>query len=160
MSNPSHQPMIRRLALASLFALAGALPAHATDVGVSVSVGQPGFYGRIDIGNTMPQPVLVYPQPVVIAPTPVAVVQQPIYLRVPPGHYKNWGRYCGRYNACGQRVYFVQDGWYNTVYAPAYRGRYGGDHDRDDHGHGGGDHGHGNWHGKGHGNGHGPKHRD
>ena len=28
-----------------------AAPALATDVGVSVSVGQPGFYGRIDIGS-------------------------------------------------------------------------------------------------------------
>jgi hypothetical protein len=144
--------MIRRLALASFLALTAALPAHATDVGVSVSIGQPGFYGRIDLGNTMPQPVLVYPQAVVIAPTPVAVVQQPIYLRVPPGHYKNWGRYCGHYNACGQRVYFVQDGWYNTVYAPAYRGQYRGDHDHD--------HDDGRGHGKGHGNGKGHKHRD
>ena len=147
--------MIRRLAPAFFLALAAVVPAHATDVGVSVSIGQPGFYGRIDIGNTMPQPVLVYPQPVVIAPTPVAVVQQPIYLRVPPGHYKSWGRYCGRYNACGQRVYFVQDGWYNTVYAPAYRAQYRGDHDHDHD-----DHDHGRGHGKGHGNGKGHKHRD
>ena len=49
----------------ALLLAASALPALAADVGVSVSVGQPGFYGRIDIGN-VPPPVLIYPQPVVI----------------------------------------------------------------------------------------------
>ena len=46
----------------------------------AVQVGEPGFYGRIDIGN-FPQPQVVYPQPVVIQPVPVGVVRQPIYLR-------------------------------------------------------------------------------
>jgi hypothetical protein len=82
--------------------------AHAAEVGVSVSISEPGFYGRVDIGNT--QPVLVYPQPVVITPGPYAVHQRPIYMRVPPGHAKDWGRYCGRYQACGQPVYFIKDG--------------------------------------------------
>jgi hypothetical protein len=146
---------LRRLSVAAVLAAAAAAPALAADVGVSVSVGQPGFYGRIDIGNTYPQPVLMYPQPVVIQPAPVAMVQQPIYLHVPPGHAKNWAKHCGKYNACGQRVYFVQDNWYNNVYVPAYRQHGGGyyreDNDRDrDHGHG--NHGHGN-HGKGHGKG-------
>ena len=49
----------------SLLLAAATLPAFAADVGVSVTVGQPGFYGRIDIGNA-PPPVLIYPQPVVI----------------------------------------------------------------------------------------------
>lgn len=95
-----------------------ASPAPAADVGVSVNIGQPGFYGRIDIGSFPPPPVL-YPQPVVIAPAPVAVVQRPIYLRVPPGHARDWSRHCARYNACSQRTYFVQEDWYRTVYAPA-----------------------------------------
>ena len=81
-----------------------------TSVGVSVGIYQPGVYGRIDIGNYPPPPV-IYPQPVVIAPGPVAVYQQPIYLYVPPGHQKNWGKYCSHYAACGQRVYFVQERW-------------------------------------------------
>lgn len=76
------------------------------DVGVSVSIGQPGFYGRVNIGNDRPR--LVYQEPVIIQQNPVALVQQPIYLRVPPAHYQRWGNYCGRYQACGQRVYFVQ----------------------------------------------------
>ena len=112
--------------LLALTLLAAGACAHAqiqiAPIAGSISINKPGVYGRIDIGQQPPPPVqLVYPQPVVIAPTPVAVVQQPIYLRVPPGHSKNWGRYCGRYNACGQRVYFVQDGWYNGVYVPYYR---------------------------------------
>jgi hypothetical protein len=98
------------------------LPALATEVGVSISVGQPGFYGRLDIGD-FPPPVLVYPRPMVVVPVPVGVVRQPMYLRVPPGHQKNWRNYCSRYEACGHPVYFVQDGWYQTVYVPQYQQR-------------------------------------
>ena len=35
-----------------------AAPAFAGDVGVSISVGQPGFYGQINIGNVAPPPVV------------------------------------------------------------------------------------------------------
>jgi hypothetical protein len=94
--------------------------ALAADVGVSVQVGQPGFYGRIDIGN-FPPPLLVYPEPVIIQPVPVGAVRQPIYLHVPPGHAKDWRKHCRKYNACGQPVYFVQEDWYNNVYVPRYR---------------------------------------
>jgi hypothetical protein len=91
--------------------------ASAADVGVSVNISEPGFYGRIDIGR-VPAPVLIYPQPVIIEQRPVNVMRQPIYLRVPPGHEKKWAKHCSRYNACGQPVFFVQDGWYRDVYAP------------------------------------------
>jgi len=143
--------MMKRFVLAA--ALAASLsPALAADVGVSVSIGQPGFYGRIDIGN-YPQPALIYPQPVVIAPAPYAVVQQPIYLHVPPGHAKDWRKHCGKYNACGQRVYFVQDNWYQNTYVPAYQSRHGGpgkgSKKDKDHGNGHGNNGKGNGHGKG-----------
>jgi hypothetical protein len=93
-------------------------PAFAADVGVSVSVGQPGFYGRIDIGN-FPQPQLIYLEPVVIQP--VAVMPRPIYLHVPPGHAKDWRKHCHKYSACSQPVYFVREDWYNNVYVPRYR---------------------------------------
>jgi hypothetical protein len=112
-----------------------------TTVGVSIGINQPGVYGRIEIGNT-PPPRVIYPQPVVIVQSPVAVYQRPIYLYVPPGHQKNWGKYCNRYAACGQPVYFVQEDW--------VRERYDHRHDYDDHD----DHGKkGHWkdHGKGHG---------
>lgn len=142
--------MIRSLT-AALLGVAVLAPAQAADVGVSISVGQPGFYGRIDIGN-MPQPVLMYPQPVVIQPVPVAVQRQPIYLHVPPGHAKDWRRHCARYGACNQPVYFVQDQWYQQVYVPQYRDRHGPQgHYRDDDRRGPGKgHGHGHGHGRGH----------
>ena len=98
--------------------------ALAADVGVSVSIGQPGFYGRIDIGN-VPQPQLIYATPVIIQRVPVGVVRQPIYLRVPPGHEKKWSKHCRKYNACGRPVYFVQQDWYTNVYAPDYRSKHG-----------------------------------
>ena len=107
--------------------------ASAADVGVSVNISQPGFYGRIDIGR-VPAPMVIYPQPLIIEQHPVTVVRQPIYLRVPPGHEKNWNKHCQRYNACGQPVYFVQDNWYREVYAPRYYGGPDrGEGRRDDH---------------------------
>ena len=106
--------------------------AFAQDVGVSVTVGQPGFYGRIDIGN-YPPPVVVYSQPLIIAPAPVVVTQQPVYLRVPPGHAKKWAKHCAKYNACGQPVYFVQENWYQNVYVPSYNQRGGHDREANDH---------------------------
>ena len=157
--------MIHRLGtlaagLAGLACLATSTGAAAADVGVSVSVNQPGFFGRIDIN-----------QP----PPPVHVVRpQPIYLRVPPGHEKHWGKHCAKYNACGQPVYFIRDNYYQQHYVVQqpprvvhgtpvlvvrerdsdYRGRGRDRDDDDDRGHG---HGHG--HDKGHGHGHG-KHKD
>ena len=95
-------------------ALAHAGDAAAVDVGVSVQISQPGVYGRIDIGR-FPQPQVVLAQPVIIM-RPVVVHQapppQPVYMWVPPGHRQNWRKHCGKYNACGVPVYFVQDQWY------------------------------------------------
>ena len=110
---------MQRLLVALAVATASTL-AVAADVGVSVRVGQPNFYGRIDIGE-MPRPQVVYAQPIVVQPAPPGVVAQPIYLRVPPGHAKHWNKHCQRYNACDQPVYFVQESWYNNVYVPRYR---------------------------------------
>ncbi|MCX7169442.1 MAG: hypothetical protein NTY41_03885 [Proteobacteria bacterium] len=97
-----------------------AAPALAGDVGVSLSYGEPGFYGRLDIGD-YPQPQVIYRRPVVIER--VEVDRPPVYLHVPPGHAKNWRKHCGKYGACGERVYFVQDNWYNREYVPRYRER-------------------------------------
>ncbi|AKU21506.1 hypothetical protein [Massilia sp. NR 4-1] len=148
---------------ASLLAAVSAVPAAAADVGVSINIGQPGFYGRIDIGNMPPPPVL-YAQPVIIQ-RPVRVIREPLYLRVPPGHAKHWSKHCGRYNACGRQVYFVRDDWYLNDYAPRYRNEHHHEyreerHHEPEHGHGHG-HGHGKGHDKHdkHDKGHG-KHRD
>lgn len=131
---------MKRFIFAAAVAVASAT-AFAADVGVSINVGQPGFYGQINIGNA-PPPQLIYRQPVIIQRA--RVVRQPIYLHVPPGHAKNWRKHCRGYNACGQPVYFVQDNWYNDVYVPRHRERH------DDRGerHGGKEHGHGKGNGK------------
>jgi hypothetical protein len=117
--------------VASLLAMAA--PAVAADVGVSINIGQPNFYGRIDIGD-YPPPRLIYAQPIIVERPRHYVEQRPIYLRVPPGHQKNWSKHCRRYGACGQSVYFVQDAWYRDDYAPRYRAQHGERHEqrRDD----------------------------
>ena len=126
--------MKKLLYAAAMAASTFATPVTAvTDVGVSVTIGEPGFYGRIDIGNG-PRPALIYPQPIVIHQPPARVVQQPIYLRVPPGHAKHWSQHCGKYNACGRPVYFVQEKWYEETYRPhrdEHHGRGRGEGHRD-----------------------------
>ena len=118
--------MKRVLIAAAVCAATFATTALAADVGVSVSVGQPGFYGRIDIGD-FPQPRVIYRQPRVVEVVPVE--RPPVYLRVPPGHAKHWRKHCHEYDACGERVYFVQDDWYNREYVPRYQERHGGRHE-------------------------------
>jgi hypothetical protein len=141
---------------------------------VSISVGQPGFYGRINVGDFAPRPVLYAPQPVIIEQEP-RYVAEPVYLRVPPAHRMHWARYCGRYGACGRPVLFVRDDWYTGSYVPAYRRHFGPVEYREprrvveygprpefrDHGrHEGWERGrgHGEWHGEGHGRGEGHGH--
>ena len=109
--------------LSALIALAAAsAPAFAADVGISITIGQPGFYGQIDLGDyPHSRPEVIYAQPRVVLRS--ARPAEPIYLRVPPGHRKNWRKHCRQYNACGERVYFVQDNWYQREYIPQYQNR-------------------------------------
>jgi hypothetical protein len=115
-----------------------ASPAFAFGPNVSVTVQGalvPGVYGRIDLGNATPPP-LIYAQPVIIQQPAVLVQQQPLYLHVPPGHAKKWSKHCGAYNACGHPVYFVRVNGDDEYGRDSYkrrdyeRGR--GDDDRDD----------------------------
>lgn len=114
---------MKRLAILAAAVCALSSVSAQTNVGVSIGINQPGVYGRINIGNLAP-PAVVYAQPVVVEPTPVAVVQQPIYIYVPVVQQQNWPRYCKRYGACGQPVYFVKETW--------VRERHYHEHDRDD----------------------------
>lgn len=91
---------------------------NAADVGVSITVGEPGFFGQLNIGD-FPQPSVIYTKPVVID-RDISENQSPTYLHVPPRHYKNWNKYCHEYNACGKKVYFVNDNWYQNEYVPRY----------------------------------------
>ena len=85
---------------------------------VFINVGEPGFYGRLNIGG-YPPPRVYYRQPRNIRY--VQANRPPIYLRVRPGHARQWARYCNQYNACNERVYFVKHDWYDREYAPRYR---------------------------------------
>ncbi|HQT25019.1 MAG TPA: hypothetical protein PLK99_00275 [Burkholderiales bacterium] len=110
---------MKKIAFA-LFAMMS-VPAFA-DVGVSIAVGEPGFYGSIDIGG-FPPPQVIYAQPVIVERSERSYA--PIYLRVPPGYERHWERHCREYRACGRPVYFVRDKWYRDVYSPRYRERHG-----------------------------------
>ncbi len=117
------------LLVAAIAAVTITTPALAADVGVSISIGQPGFYGHLDIGD-FPRPELYYPEPIVVER--VRVIRPPIYLRVPPGHRKHWNKHCREYDACGERVLFVRDDWYDREYVPRYQERHR-DHRDEDH---------------------------
>ena len=142
---------MKRFLIASTMAIAFSSPVLATDVGVSVSIGQPGFYGRLDIGG-YPPPQLIYAQPVFIGPAPMN--HRPVYLRVPPGHAKHWSKHCSRYNACGERVYFVKDDWYNREYVPRYQEQHRDYRQNEQHGNEGKSGGKGHKKSKGQGQGH------
>ncbi len=144
---------MKRFLIASAVAVVTATsPAQAADVGVSVSIGQPGFYGRLDIGD-YPPPRVIYRHPIIVGRA--ARDRPPVYLRVPRNEIKHWRKYCQKYHACGERVYFVQDDWYERDYVPRYRekhhrkdreqhdnrrddrrGNHGNDHRGNGHGHG------------------------
>lgn len=124
--------MKKLIAALALVSAAYVASAQAGDVGVSISIGQPGFYGQLDIGG-YGAPQVLYRQPVLVERR--NWYPAPAYLRVPQYQSGNWRRYCGMYNACGRPVYFVRDDWYRNVYSPRYYQT----------------HGHGNGYGNGHG---------
>lgn len=141
--------------LGGVLGLALAAPAGA-EVGVSIRIGEPGFYGEIDIGD-FPSPRLIYGQARLIVPGEHR--GRPLYLHVPPGHAKHWDKHCHEYDACAHPVYFVEERWYDETYVPRYRERHaqeGHAHKGQGDGKGGGKgggHGHGNGNSAGHGKG-------
>jgi hypothetical protein len=126
----------RAIAVSALLALASPL-ATAGDVSIGVTIkGEivPGVYGRVDLANRPPPPLL-YAQPVIIERSPPHVVVEPVYLHVPPGHAKNWNKHCREYHACGRPVYFVKSAEYEPGYRPDKhdrRDKHDRDHDRHD----------------------------
>ena len=118
----------------SAAALALFLSTAARAADVSVIVGgeiKPGVYGRVEIG-TNPPPVVLYPRPVIIVGAPASVAPQPVYLHVPPGHAKKWGKHCYKYNACAQPVYFVRGPEYENEGKGKGKGHGKGRHKHDD----------------------------
>ncbi len=76
--------ILRNSLTAAVLCSSAALPALAANV--SISVHQPGVYGRINLGGPVPQAGWVAPQPVVVLPPTVVVEHEPIYLYVPTAH--------------------------------------------------------------------------
>ena len=122
--------------------VAGIMSAHvsrAGDLGIHIILSgevAPGVYGQVQFGNEAPPP-LVYAQPMLIEPQDLAPA--PVYLHVPPGHARNWRRYCRAYNACNRPVYFVRSQEYDPGYERRHRHHDDEGDDHHDHGRG---HGH------------------
>ena len=68
---------------------------------------RPGVYGRIEIGKSVPPPV-IYSRPVIASREILPDSVKPVYLYVPQGHVRKWARHCGKYHACDLPVYFVR----------------------------------------------------
>lgn len=134
--------------LLSLSALPG-LPAMADDLGINVILeGEvaPGVYGRVELGNDS-RPDIYYREPMIIVSDSKYARSRPVYLHVPPGHAKNWGKHCSKYRACDRPVYFVRSAEYDEHYSD--------DHGHDEHKHEKNDRpGKGQGNGKGKGNNH------
>ena len=108
----------------------GAAGSALAQVGVSVGINEPGVYGRVDFGQPPPPVALVQPRPIYVTQPRRGVALAPLYLYVPVAEQRDWRRYCGRYDACGQPVYFVRDAWVRDRYEHQHpgwdRGRRGG----------------------------------
>lgn len=91
--------------LAASFLFAGAVQAQPY---VNVTVGgqfAPGVFGQVSVGNAAPPPV-INPQPIIVG---TMIQGAPImYMHVPEHEQRHWEHFCGRYNACGRPVHFVQ----------------------------------------------------
>lgn len=77
---------------------------------VNVTAGgplRPGVYGRIEVRNAPPPP-LVSARPVVASMELGPPRYEPVYLYVPGGQVRRWSKFCQRYDACDRPVYFVR----------------------------------------------------
>jgi hypothetical protein len=119
----NHRCFSARAALGAAALLAASTTWAAVDVGVGVTIREPGVYGRIEIGTSAPPPPVVYRQPVIVQQPTVIVTQQPLYLYVPPGHAKKWRKHCHQYDACGRQVYFVKEEWVQAEYSRSHPGK-------------------------------------
>ena len=116
--------IMKRLLLPALFAILPVIGfAQDQDGPAPPPIGDPGYYGQVDLTDNNAPPV-IYSTPVIVQQAPQGVYYPPVYLRVPPVYYQNWPQYCGYYNACFYPVFFVQEGWYINWYGPWYRRYY------------------------------------
>lgn len=98
--------------------LMASLQASAATEDNKPAIGELNYYGKIDLMEPSKPPV-IYSSP--------RIVDKPltgpdaVYLRVPKEHRKDWNWYCGKYDACTQKVFFVKEDWYTEVYSPKYK---------------------------------------
>jgi hypothetical protein len=118
---------MKRLLLATGLASLAISGTAFAQVAASITLGEPGFFGRVDIGDA-PTPRFINSSPVVGISVHGGVLPPPIYLHVRPGYERDWRHHCREYDACGQPVYFVRHDWYANTYVPHYR-----EHHRDEH---------------------------
>ena len=84
--------LVALVALVAAAAALGSAPVFAgPHVDVSVSVGQPGLYGRVDLGHGGYGPVVAYPQPVYL-PAPAPVAAAPVAAPTPPQRQRQRAR--------------------------------------------------------------------
>lgn len=104
-------------------------PLFAADVGLSISIGDPNFFGSIKIGNAI-RPEVIFRDPIIITKPRRHERLEPIYLRVRPGHEKHWRKHCHEYHACGRPVFFIRDTWYRKRYESRYHEHHRHYHER------------------------------
>ena len=100
---------MKRLLFAAALA-ATTFPALANDVGVSISIGQPGSYGRIDLGG--------YPQPRVMFRA--AMNRPQIYMHVPPALPKT-GASTAVLTSPVENGSIFQNNWYERNFVSHYQ---------------------------------------
>ena len=127
---------MKRLLCSFALSLAFAAPAF-SQIGISVNLGEPSFYGRIELGDA-PAPRFINQEPIIIERG--GEPQPPLYVHVPPGYERHWRRHCREYDACNRPVFFVTDDWYRNSYVRYYHERHGGDRDHPEGFHGRDDH--------------------
>ena len=110
--------MNRILAALALMATGSVAPALA-EMNASITLGEPEFYGRIELDEGYYRPRVIYDRPVVLERRFSNMA--PIYVRAPRVEYRDWRRHCAKYEACERPVFFVRDEWYTQIYAPRYR---------------------------------------
>jgi len=73
------------------------------------NVTSPEIFGEVTFGDIQPQVIYRHPQAIYQKNSQYS---NPVYVYIPAGHEEHWAKYCGRYNLCDSKVYFVQGQWY------------------------------------------------
>jgi len=111
---------MKRFIVATAITAVSAITMPVLAAEVTFNIGHPSYYGRLEVDG-YPEPQVLESQTITIERVPVE--RPPVYLRVPQEQASNWKEYCGKYNACNERVLFVKDDWYNTEYVTTYKKR-------------------------------------